>query len=127
MTACVIDIPEILHLVFDSIAKRPDCAFRYIEDLKDLSLRIRELANFACVSRAWNAVATPLLWEILPHQTPLLKLLPSDCWHIHKESSFCLNNPAGPDAYFRFQRNQLFVRTKQLSSENFILTLSFRP
>ncbi|KAI5888265.1 uncharacterized protein SCHCODRAFT_02670913 [Schizophyllum commune H4-8] len=50
-----IDIPEILLAVLHAAGDRPGF---------------------------WNACTTPLLWEILPDQLPLLKLIPDDAWSI---------------------------------------------
>ncbi|KAI5884831.1 uncharacterized protein SCHCODRAFT_02522016 [Schizophyllum commune H4-8] len=46
----------------------------------DGSLQSSDLYHLALVSRSWQDVADPILWEELPSITPLLKLMPKDVW-----------------------------------------------
>ncbi|KAL1726536.1 hypothetical protein EV714DRAFT_219173 [Schizophyllum commune] len=46
----------------------------------DGSLQSSDLYHLALVSRSWQEVADPILWEELPGITPLLKLMPKDVW-----------------------------------------------
>ncbi|KAI5888258.1 uncharacterized protein SCHCODRAFT_02512083 [Schizophyllum commune H4-8] len=75
-----IDIPEILSAILEAAADRPE----YIEHCIPTSERIRASARLLCkyalVSKLWNDCATPWLWEMLPDQLALLKLLPDDAW-----------------------------------------------
>ncbi|KAI5896000.1 uncharacterized protein SCHCODRAFT_01188619 [Schizophyllum commune H4-8] len=84
-----IDIPEILEYIIYIAAPRPIITQDGPNSIAT-QIRARDLSEFTLVSRFWNCVATPILWEFLPHQLPLLKLLPSDAWTIsspeHKPS-----------------------------------------
>ncbi|TRM61962.1 hypothetical protein BD626DRAFT_458939 [Schizophyllum amplum] len=116
-----IEITEILTLILESAAPRPE----YVEHCPPqhviLRERTRELYQFALVSRLWNTVATPLLWEILPHHLPLLKLLPDDAWSMTRPfgAAFRLSkDPAAANAFFNLPRLEALTVNRSLEQDD---------
>ncbi|KAL1698761.1 hypothetical protein EV121DRAFT_296842 [Schizophyllum commune] len=110
-----IDIPEVLEHIIFIAAPRPIITQAGPNPIAT-EIRARELSRFTLVSRFWNSVTTPILWEFLPHQLPLLKLLPSDAWTISSpeyEPSPAPSVPSGVRSIvaemMEFHRSQSFV------------------
>ncbi|KAL1680106.1 hypothetical protein EV122DRAFT_178574, partial [Schizophyllum commune] len=86
-----IEIPELLCAILDTAGARPKYVVHCIPTSMDIRTSARLLSRYALVSKFWNECATPLLWEMLPDQLPLLKLLPTDAWttiDVSRQSSF---------------------------------------
>ncbi|KAL1752823.1 hypothetical protein FB107DRAFT_183374, partial [Schizophyllum commune] len=86
-----IEIPELLCAILDTAGARPNYVVHCIPTSMDIRTSARLLSRYALVSKFWNECATPLLWEMLPDQLPLLKLLPTDAWttiDVSRQSSF---------------------------------------
>ncbi|TRM61955.1 hypothetical protein BD626DRAFT_631174 [Schizophyllum amplum] len=114
-----IDIPEILALILESAAPRPDYVEHCPPQHAILRERTRKLYRFALVSRSWNTVATPLLWEILPHHLPLLKLLPEDAWSMTPTSVLAsFYDPEAANAFFNLPMLELFTLNRSLKQED---------
>ena len=110
-----IDIPEVLEYIIFIAAPRPIITQAGPNPIAT-EIRARELSRFTLVSRFWNSVATPILWEFLPHQLPLLKLLPSDAWTISSPEYKPSPAPSIPSGVrsivaemVEFHRSQSFV------------------
>ncbi|KAL1752805.1 hypothetical protein FB107DRAFT_277315 [Schizophyllum commune] len=110
-----IDIPEVLEYIIFIAAPRPIITQAGPNPIAT-EIRARELSRFTLVSRFWNSVATPILWEFLPHQLPLLKLLPSDAWTISSPEYKPSPAPSVPSGVrsivaemMEFHRSQSFV------------------
>ena len=101
-----IDIPEVLYAILDAAAPRPEPVAHRMPQRKEILAYARLLGRYALVSRLWNACATPALWEMLPDQLPLFKLLPTDAWSmIDRETRWTLAEHGA-----EFASNQMFVR-----------------
>ncbi|KAL1727499.1 hypothetical protein EV714DRAFT_286442 [Schizophyllum commune] len=112
-----IDIPEVLYAILDAAAPRPEPVAHGMPQRKEILAYARLLGRYALVSRLWNACATPALWEMLPDQLPLFKLLPTDAWSmIDRETHWTLAEHGA-----EFASNQMFDIKRELIADDWVV------
>ncbi|KAL1752804.1 hypothetical protein FB107DRAFT_292849 [Schizophyllum commune] len=112
-----IDIPEVLYAILDAAAPRPEPVAHRMPQRKEILAYARLLGRYALVSRLWNACATPALWEMLPDQLPLFKLLPTDAWSmIDRETRWTLAEHGA-----EFASNQMFDMKRELIADDWVV------
>ncbi|KAL1716570.1 hypothetical protein EV715DRAFT_274905 [Schizophyllum commune] len=112
-----IDVPEVLYAILDAAAPRPEPVAHRMPQRKEILAYARLLGRYALVSRLWNECATPALWEMLPDQLPLFKLLPTDAWSmIDRETRWTLAEHGA-----EFASNQMFDIKRELIADDWVV------
>ncbi|KAI5895999.1 uncharacterized protein SCHCODRAFT_02685112 [Schizophyllum commune H4-8] len=118
-----IDIPEVLYAIFDAAAPRPELVSHRRPRREEILSYARILGRYALVSRLWNECATPALWEMLPDQLPLFKLLPADAWSmIDRETRWTLLENG-----IEFASNQIFDIKRELKADDWVVLQRLAP